>query len=50
LANEIKKGQHNDIEQARVIFEFVRDEIDHSFDIKADIVTINASEVFAEVG
>ena len=48
LANKLKKSQKTEIEQTRTIFEFVRDEIDHSFDINAKTVTISASEVLAE--
>lgn len=35
----------NDTERARVAYEFVRDEINHSFDVKADTITAKASDV-----
>ncbi|MFA9455276.1 transglutaminase family protein [Halalkalibacter sp. AB-rgal2] len=35
----------SDIEKAKIAFEFVRDEIDHSWDIQATDVTYHASEV-----
>lgn len=35
----------NDTEKARLAFEFVRDEIPHSFDINAKIITARASDV-----
>ncbi len=34
-----------DVDKARVAFEFVRDEIHHSFDIRAERVTARASDV-----
>ncbi|ABN07224.1 transglutaminase domain protein [Methanocorpusculum labreanum Z] len=35
----------SDIEKTRKAYEFVRDEIPHSFDIQADIITAKASDV-----
>jgi transglutaminase-like putative cysteine protease len=35
----------DDIQKARVAYEFVRDNIPHSFDINAAVITIKASEV-----
>ncbi len=35
----------SDIEKARIAYEFVRDQIPHSFDINAKIITAKASEV-----
>ena len=35
----------NDAEKARVAYEFVRDEIPHSFDIDAKVITAKASDV-----
>ena len=35
----------SDIEKARIAYEFVRDDIPHSFDIRADIITAKASDV-----
>ena len=46
--NEIKKDYDSDIDTAKALFEFVRDEIDHSFDIQASRVTKNASEVLMQ--
>ena len=36
---------HTDVEKARIAFEYVRDEIPHSFDINAKIITAKASDV-----
>lgn len=47
-ANEIRKDCNLDIEMAKALFEYVRDEIDHSFDINASNVTKNASEVLIQ--
>ena len=38
----------SDIEQGRTLFEWVRDEILHSWDIRSEIVTCSASEVLLE--
>lgn len=38
-------GVSNDIDKARLLFEWVRDKIPHSDDIESDIVTCSASEV-----
>ena len=38
-------GLQGNILKARAAFEFVRDEIPHSFDIGADIITVKASDV-----
>ena len=35
----------SDIEKARIAFEFVRDEIPHSFDCDATVITARASDV-----
>ncbi len=35
----------SDIEKGQILFEWVRDEISHSWDIRSDIVTCSASEV-----
>ncbi|CAN0492646.1 unnamed protein product, partial [Scytosiphon promiscuus] len=48
LANKFKSGCHIDVEVAKALFELVRDDIDHSFDINANGVTISASEVLGE--
>ncbi len=44
-AKALAHGLASDKEIAQKCFEFVRDEIDHSGDIKADITTCSASEV-----
>lgn len=44
-SQELFKGINNDVEKAKIAYEFVRDEIDHSFDIRAEIITSKASDV-----
>ena len=44
-AEELLSGFSSDIEKTRAAYEFVRDDIPHSFDIKADIITAKASDV-----
>jgi len=46
-AEELFRGLNaaDDIQKARVAYEFVRDEISHTFDIKSDIITARASDV-----
>jgi len=44
-AQELAKGLPNDVEKARCLFQWVRDEIPHSKDIGTDVVTCSASEV-----
>ncbi|MDP4153423.1 MAG: transglutaminase family protein [Bacillota bacterium] len=44
-ANELFKNLSSDIEKAKAAYEFVRDEIPHSFDINAMIITAKASDV-----
>lgn len=44
-ANELIDHLESDIAKARTLFEWVRDEIPHSWDIGAGIVTCSASEV-----
>lgn len=44
-AQTIVAGAAGDIEKARLLFEWVRDEIPHSGDIGSDVVTCCASEV-----
>lgn len=44
-ANELFRDAHDEIAKTRIAFEFVRDEIPHSFDIDATIVTAKASDV-----
>lgn len=44
-AAALARGLSGDVEKARAAYLFVRDEIPHSFDIGADIVTARASDV-----
>ena len=44
-AHELTHGLKSEVEKARRLFEWVRDEIPHSKDINADVVTCSASEV-----
>ena len=44
-SEELFKPFQSDIEKAKVAFEFVRDEISHTWDIQSKRVTCNASEV-----
>ena len=44
-AVELFNGITDDIQKARIAYEFVRDEIPHSFDINAKIITAKASDV-----
>ncbi|MDR1109219.1 MAG: transglutaminase family protein [Deltaproteobacteria bacterium] len=44
-AHTLFSGISGDIEKARVAFEFVRDEIPHSFDCNASVITAKASDV-----
>jgi len=44
-ANELFNGINNDVEKAKIAYEYVRDEIPHSFDINAKIITARASDV-----
>ncbi len=45
IASDLSGKSGNEIETTKRVFEYVRDEIAHSGDIKADIVTCKASEV-----
>lgn len=45
LAKSLSEGIENEIEMAETVYKYVRDEIAHSGDIKASIVTCNASDV-----
>jgi transglutaminase-like putative cysteine protease len=47
-ARELAAGHESPSDRARAAFEFVRDEIAHSFDIETDVVTCNASHVLKE--
>ncbi len=44
-AKELFKNASDNVSKAKIAFEFVRDEIPHSFDIKAKIITAKASDV-----
>lgn len=44
-AKQLFNNLNLDVEKARVAYEYVRDEIPHSFDIKANIITAKASDV-----
>jgi len=44
-AKELFCGINDNISKARIAFEFVRDEIPHSFDIGATVITAKASDV-----
>lgn len=44
-AEELFGKVYSDAEKAKIAFEFVRDEISHSFDIKAKVITAKASDV-----
>ncbi len=45
MARRISRGAHSDVEIIQSCFEFVRDEISHTFDIGAGEVTCSASDV-----
>jgi len=44
-ADELFHSVNNDIRKAKIAYEYVRDEIPHSFDINAKIITAKASDV-----
>jgi transglutaminase-like putative cysteine protease len=44
-AAELFNDFEDDIQKAKIAYEFVRDEIPHSFDINSDIITAKASDV-----
>jgi len=43
-ANSLVQGLNDEILISKCIYEFVRDKIHHSFDIKGEIITCKASE------
>jgi transglutaminase-like putative cysteine protease len=45
IATELAHSAPSQLEQATRIYEFVRDQVSHSFDIQGKVVTCNASEV-----
>ena len=46
-AGELFSGIESSLERTRIAYEFVRDEIPHSFDIGSDAITARASDVLA---
>ncbi|MCL1795231.1 MAG: transglutaminase family protein [Oscillospiraceae bacterium] len=44
-AAELFDGLREDVQKAKTAYEFVRDKIPHTFDIKSDIITAKASDV-----
>ena len=44
IASELFSDDMSDIEKAKAAFEFVRDEIPHSFDCSASVITARASD------
>ena len=48
LARELFSGIDSTLEKVKVAYEFVRDEIPHSFDIGSDAIVSRASDVLAE--
>jgi transglutaminase-like putative cysteine protease len=48
LANKISANCRNDVELIEASYNYVRDKIGHSIDIKSDAVTIKASDVLNE--
>ena len=47
-AKQIIEEVSSEVEKGRILFEWVRDEIPHSWDIHSEIVTCSASEVLLE--
>lgn len=45
---EFQKGGKNKQEWAQLAFNFVRDEIQHSFDVECDVITVSASEALEQ--
>lgn len=45
LAGELKADLHSDVDIAKACFEYVRDEIKHTWDFQIDNITCKASEV-----
>lgn len=46
-ADELFSHANTNVEKAKIAYEYVRDEIPHSFDINAKIITAKASDVLA---
>lgn len=47
-ASKLTKNVKNPVKKTKILYEFVRDEINHTMDIKADKVTFRASDVLKE--
>ena len=47
-ASTLTKNVKNPVKKTKILYEFVRDEINHTMDIKADKVTFRASDVLKE--
>ena len=45
IMDSVEEEGVNEIEKVKVIYEFVRDQISHSWDIQSNIITLKASEV-----
>jgi transglutaminase-like putative cysteine protease len=45
LAKKLFAGAKDSLNKAKIAFEYVRDEIPHSFDVQADVITARASDV-----
>lgn len=48
LAENLKEGTKSKLELSKKVYEYVRDNISHSFDINGSVVTCKASEVLQE--
>ncbi|MFB7877331.1 transglutaminase family protein [Nocardia sp. NPDC056064] len=48
LVDDLRRGVADDVEFARAAFEWVRDEVGHSFDVRDSRVTLAAGEVLRE--
>jgi len=44
-ARKLFHGIDSDVEKAKIAYEYVRDEVPHTFDIQSDIITAKASDV-----
>lgn len=45
VAKSLSKNTNNKIDLAKIAYEYVRDNISHSFDINSNVVTCEASNV-----
>lgn len=48
IITDIRSRADSDVARAQVAFEYVRDHIQHSFDMDGDVVTIRASDVLGQ--